>query len=173
MLQKNISRTWILHLIAVLVFCHSIGCKQPNPEGREDVSGTITLNGKALDPKWDAMISFVPSDGRAVTDGGGIQIAQGKYMLTGIGGIMPGKYKVKIKISQYYDMKTGQPSTPETGDFDSVRVPLIPTEFNDDTTLEFEVIQGKKNVFHYDIVTDYVPDVDSALKRQRNVRTPA
>ena len=171
MLKKFISRCLTIQLTAAMLLCP--GCKQPNPEGREDVSGTITFNGQTIDPKWEASISFVPSDGRDVTEGGGIQIIQGRYLLTGIGGVKPGRYKVKIQMSRLYDIKTRQPSTPETGDFDSVRVPLIPREFNDGTTLEFEVIQGKKNVFNYDIVTDYVPDIDSVLDRQRNSRPPA
>ena len=177
MQKKLFSKILIFQWIAAMILCSGIGCRQPNPEGREDVSGTVTLNGKAIDPKWYATISFVPGDGRDVTEGGGGQITGGKYLLTGIGGIKPGHYKVRIFINQLYDIRTGEPSTPETGDFDSVRVNMIPADFNDDTILEFEVIQGKRNTFHYNVVTDYIPDVDavirSVINRQRNTRSPA
>jgi len=166
--KKLFLRTLILQLIATMALCHSIGCQKANPEGRENVSGTITLNGKPIDPKWNASITFVPSDGRDVDDGGGEQIAQGRYLLTGIGGVKPGKYKVKLYVTQYYDIKTSEPSTEATGEFDNIHVSMIPNEFNENSTLEFEVVQGKKNIFNYDIVTDFVPDVESAIKRARN-----
>ena len=152
------SRVLFLQLIATLVLCHSLGCKKANPEGRENVNGTITLNGKAIDPKWTAAISFVPADGRGATEGGGGQINQGRYLLTGPDGVMPGKYRVKLFMNQYYDVKTGEPATENTGEFDSVHIGMIPREFNEDSTLEFEVVKGRKNVFDYDIVTDYAPD---------------
>ena len=75
---------FIFPLIVVMILLQSVGCKKGNPEGRENVSGTITLNDKAIDSKWTAAISFIPSDGRDATDGGGGQILQGKYMLTGV-----------------------------------------------------------------------------------------
>jgi hypothetical protein len=109
-----------------------------------------------------------------VDDGGGDQILQGKYLLTGIGGVKPGKYRVKLYVTQYYDIKTEEPSTAETGEFDNVHVNMIPKEFNDDLPLEFEVIPRKKNVFNFDIVTDYVPDAESAIRNARNRnRSPA
>lgn len=144
-----------------------MGCKPANPDGRENVSGKITLNGQTLDPKFTAAISFVPTDGRAVTEGGGGQIVNSQYLLTSTDGVKPGKYKVKIFVQQYYDVKTGEPSTAETGDFDSVHVKAIPDDFNENSTLEFEVVAGKKNTFDYDIVTDYVPDKDSIPKKAK------
>lgn len=169
-MQKIISRELILPLLAVMILCHGVGCKKENPEGRENVSGKITFNGQTIDPKWTAAISFIPGDGRDATDGGGGQITQSKYLLTGTGGIKPGKYKVKLFVQQYYDVKTGEPSTANTGDFDSVYVSMIPKEFNDDSTMELEVVQGKKNVFNYDIVTDYVPDQNSIQKSVNSKR---
>jgi len=139
-------------MIAVL----GTGCnKQQNPDGREDVSGKITLNGQIL--KANANIRFVAlSDDRAA--GGGGQVNAGKYHLTGQDAIKPGKYKVRIEAYELYDRKTLAPATGETGDFDFYQVVLVPPEFNVESTLEFEVVAGKKNVFNYDIVTSYVPD---------------
>ena len=169
-MQKRFLYVLIPHFIATMLLLPSVGCKEGNPEGRENVGGKITLNGKTIDDKWNAAISFIPSDGRDVTDGGGGQITQGKYFLTGAGGVKPGKYKVKLFMTQYYDVKTGEPSTENTGDFDSVHISMIPKEFNDDSTMEFEVLKGKNNVFNYDIVTDYVPDKNAIPKAAKSKR---
>jgi len=44
---------------------------------------------------------------------------------------------------------------------------MIPPQFNDTSTLEFEVAKGKKNVFNYDIKTDYIPDTKSIPKMKK------
>ena len=167
-MKKKYVQLVFLPVMAALIVFQVSGCKKANPEGREDVAGKITLNGQLIDPKFTAAISFVPSDSRTVTDGGGGQIVGGKYLLTNTEGVKPGKYKVKLFVNQYYDIKTGEPSTEKTGDYDSVHISMIPPEFNDATTLEFEVVAGKKNAFDYDIVTDYVPDASTVIKRARN-----
>ena len=136
----------------VLVAC---GCGKSNPEGRMDVSGTIKLNGQLL--TTPGTIKFEPIGGDP-QDGGSGRVVDSKFLLTGMDGIKPGKYKVKIGVEQLYDRKTGEPSTAQTGDFDSYRVHFVPPEFNANSTIEFEVVQGKRNVFDYDIVTDYKPD---------------
>ena len=120
-----------------------------------DVSGTIKLNGQLLTNSGS--IKFEPIGGNP-QDGGSGRINDSKFLLTGMDGVIPGKYKVKINVEQMYDRKTGEPSTPQTGDFDSYRVYFVPPEFNSQSTIEFEVVRGKRNVFDYDIVTDYKPD---------------
>lgn len=140
------------------------GCTKPNPDGRENVSGVIKLNGTPLEKS--AAIRFAPVSGSS-KDGGGGPIYDGKYLLTGNNGVKPGKYIVRITATTMFDTKTSAPATSSTGDFDMVSVPLIPPEFNDESKLEFEVVAGKRNVFNYDVVTDYVPSADNMPQPKR------
>lgn len=158
----------VISLVVALMMFQAVGCKKANPEGREDVSGKVTLNGQAINPKFTAAISLIPSDGRPVTEGGGGQIVNGKYLLTNTEGVKPGKYKIKFFINQYYDVKTGEPATEQTGEYDMVHVAMVPSDFNDNSTIEFEVVAGKKNTFDYDIVTDYVPGKDAIPKKAKS-----
>jgi hypothetical protein len=138
------------------------GCGKANPDGRENVSGKITLNGNIIDKSYTAAVSFTPLDSRQpFRDGGNGQILGSKYLLTGTDGVKPGKYRVKLFVQRYYDVKTGEPATENTGEFDMVYVSMIPSDFNDSSRLEFEVVKGEKNIFNFDIKTDYRPDSKS------------
>ncbi len=133
------------------------GCSgPPNPEGRENISGTITLNGEPL----TGMSGIVFSPVTEGSDGGGQgQITNGKYALTGFDGVKPGKYIVRITSSIDFDKKTGKPGD-NTIEFGSeVPVDVVPAEFNKQSTIEHEVVAGKNNNFDYDIKTDYVPEM--------------
>ena len=141
----------VISVVAIL----TVGCgKKTNPEGREDIRGTITFNGKPLDV---GTIRFDPT-GSDYAAGGSGPIHLGKYELTGIEGVKPGQYKVCFFASWDYDLRTGQPADENTPDGGVYKVKRIPPEFNTNSTLEFEVVQGKRNVFNYDIVTDYQPN---------------
>lgn len=129
------------------------GCaKEGNPDGRQDVSGTIKLNGEPL--KSTGFIFFEPLDGTG-SDGGRIPITNGRFLLTGQDGIKPGKYRVRISAVATFDKSTDTYRTPDTPDWREYQVRLIPEEFNEKSSLEFEVVEGKKNVFDYDVVTDF------------------
>lgn len=139
----------------------SFGCKGPeNPDGRENVSGKITLNGQPL--MGLAGIRFDPVDGG---DGGGKgQIKQGVYSITGYDAVKPGKYTVRIFASVDYDRKTGKLADNQILEGDAIAVDLVPAEFNSNSKIEFEVVKGKNNVFNYDVVTDFVPSMPKSSK---------
>jgi hypothetical protein len=153
-------------LISLLVFPVS-GCSGPkNPDGRENVSGTITINGAPL----TGMAGIVFSPTVEGSDGGGQgQINTGKYALTGADGVKPGKYIVRITASIDFDIKTGKPAD-NTIEFGSeVPVDLVPPEFNKESKIEFEVVAGKNNNFDYDIKTDYVPAMPANAKTKEAI----
>jgi hypothetical protein len=156
----NITR----YTFAFCLFCFPLasfsGCGKPvDPEaaGRETVAGTILLNGQP--PVGETVIAFAPLDGVDTTaGGGGLVSAEGKYSLTGRNGVKPGKYRVRISCSATYDRKTKAPRTAETEFGHDYQVRILPPTFNEKSTLEFEVVAGKPNVFDYNIETSFVPN---------------
>ena len=162
----------LIHFSFLLGFCSLLclsGCGKPaNPDGRLDVSGTITFNGGPFEGANATTMIFEPIDDKSsgastVT----FNPTTGKYLCTMQNGLKPGKYRVKIEAHAQYDRKTGQPVGPDFGsDFKegepessrSYFVSLVPPEFNKESTIEFEVVAGKKNVFDYNIETSYVPN---------------
>jgi hypothetical protein len=64
----------------------------------------------------------------------------------------------------YYDKITNARRTPETPGANEVVMKVIPDEFNINSNIEFEVVKGKKNVFNYDIVTDFQPTAKKPKK---------
>lgn len=143
------------------------GCSGPkNPDGRENVSGTITLNGAPL----TAMSGIVFSPmAEGSTDGGQGQINNGEYALTGADGVKPGKYIVRITASVDFDIKTGKPADNTIQFGSEVPVDVLPPEFNKDSTIEFEVVAGENNVFNYDIKTDYIPEMPKNAKSKEAI----
>jgi hypothetical protein len=155
-IQDITGAVFLNFLVMSIILSSGCGKKNSNPDGREDVRGKITLNGKVIEN--NANIRFVPVNNTDKLSGGGGQITNGKFHLTGQDGVKPGKYKVQISAYVNYDRKTETPATGKTGDFDFYPVMLIPPEFNTQTTLEYEVVAGKTNVYNYDIQTSFSPD---------------
>lgn len=140
-----------------MLLCLS-GCKgQKNPDGRLDVSGTLTLNGGPFVNVNSSMIIFEPLDDKSLGfSSTPFDASTGKYLCTKQDGLKPGKYRVKIIAQALYDKRTKKPVAPDFGsgqddasqdDGQGYFVPLIPPEFNEKSTIEFEVESGKKNVF--------------------------
>ncbi|WP_372721480.1 hypothetical protein [Novipirellula sp.] len=143
------------------------GCSTPsNPDGRENVSGTITLNGSPL----DGMAGIVFSPTVVGSNGGGQgQISNGQYALTGANGVKPGTYIVRITASVDFDKKTGKQADNTIQFGSEVPVDVVPPEFNQQSTIEFEVVSGAGNVFDYDIKTDYVPEMPMNAKTKEAI----
>ena len=153
--------SWLSLLVSIAALSF-LGCdsEPPNPDGRETITGDISLNGEPL--VGMAGISFVPVDGG---DGGGkAQIKQGSFVASGYDGVKPGKYTVKIFATVDFDRKTGKIADNTIQFGNEVTVQLVPPEFNEKSTIEFEVVAGGGNVFDYDIKTDYVPKMPSGSK---------
>lgn len=154
----------LIHFAIIFGFCLLMclsGCKKKpvNPDGRMDVSGKITFNGGPFEGAEMCAIAFIPKDDRTLgSSSTTFNSKTGKYLLTLQDGLKPGKYRVAITAQAVYDRKTNKPVTAETLEGQDYRVTLVPPEFNKNSTLEFEVVKDKKNVFDYDVVTDAVSE---------------
>jgi len=132
-------------------------------DGRLDVRGTITCNDGPFQGTNLTTIIFEPvGDPSSCSSTAAFDPDTGKYLCTMQDGLKPGKYRVRIVVQTQYDRKTNQPTGPdfEKTDEDDWKVnfvPLLPQEFNEKSTLEFEVVDGKKNVFDYDIKAELKP----------------
>lgn len=165
--SNHINTVYRLTLVSLILFLGSTGCSGPkNPDGRENVTGTITLNGAPLTGM--AGIFFSPTiEG---SDGGGQgQINSGKYFLTGADGVKPGKYIVRITASIDFDATTGKPADNTIQFGNEIPVDLVPPEFNRESKIEFEVVAGSNNTFDYDIKTDYVPKMPPNAKSKEAI----
>jgi hypothetical protein len=85
------------HFVTILTLSISLiligGCSgSRNPDGRENVSGMITLNGKPLMGMSGILFSPIEKGSDGLGQG---QINAGKYALTGANGVKPGKYIVR------------------------------------------------------------------------------
>jgi hypothetical protein len=148
------SRT-LLFLLLLVVVAGVAGCKPANPDGRVDVYGTITLNGKPItDGAWSIVLKSTSTNH---DDGGGGPVYKGKIYLTGRNAPKPGTYRVCLTGIRYIDKKTQGPITAKTDPADWVTLKMLPDEFLTDSNIEFEVVKGKRNVFNHNIVTEFQP----------------
>lgn len=164
---RNICNT--LAFIALLSLCllSAVGCSGPsNPDGRENVSGTITLNGEPLMGMSGILFSPIEKGSDGFGQG---QITAGKYALTGADGVKPGKYIVRITSSIDFDKKTGKPADNTIQFGSEIPVDVVPAEFNTESKIEFEVVANRDNVFSYDIKTTYVPTMPLNAKPKEGI----
>jgi len=157
-------------VLCCALFCLS-GCgEQKNPEGRLDVSGTVTFNGRPFAGPGSYYIAFEPvDDPSAGTSKASIEPATGKFKCTMHDGLKPGKYRVMFNAMAEYDKRTKKPIDPEyavTADIPegvkiSYYVSLLPPNFNETNVVEFEAVKGKKNVFDYNIEVAFVPNAST------------
>jgi hypothetical protein len=115
------------------------GCE--GAKGRQKVSGTILFNGKLLDK---GTIEFHPEDKGASFSGA--PIADGKYEIPAMKGLLPGKYKVMISSADA--VLKEDPAPGESGPPAKER---IPEKYNVKSTEIVEVKKGVPNVFDFDI----------------------
>ena len=155
-----------IHLSLLLCLCSLVGLpgcgKQSNPEGRLDVSGTVTFNGGPFEGAGMYNIAFEPiDDPSSGPTAAYISPSSGKFLCTMHDGLKPGKYRVKFNLLAQYDRRTKKPVAPDFVEEDlnkqSYSVSLLPNDFNETNVVEFEAVKGKKNVFDYNIETSYVP----------------
>ena len=123
------------------------GCTEANP--RREVTGMISLKGT---PLAEGVIEFQPlttaTMGMPATNAGAV-IADGNYMIPAEHGLVPGTYKVLISSGDGVtpDDPEGMPGP--SGNF--VSKDRIPPEFNRNSTVEVEVVDGAPNTFNFDI----------------------
>ncbi|MDR1289885.1 MAG: hypothetical protein LBK06_01640 [Planctomycetaceae bacterium] len=126
-----------------------------NPDGRVDVTGTISLNGKLMD-EIAGVVVFDSVNGEP-TNSGSAPILKGRFHMTGNAAPKPGKFIVRITGLDYYDKRTNARRTAETTGSDEMIMQVIPNEFNVNSNIEFEVVKGKRNIFNYNVITDFKP----------------
>lgn len=126
-----------LTLLLVLV----AGCGSGGPD-IAGVRGKVTMDGK---PLADATVVFIPKAGgrpaAAMTD------AEGMYELNfsaGRKGTIPGPNRIRVTtLSDPYEGEDGKmiPGRPET----------IPAKYNQQSELEFDVVDGQLNEANFDL----------------------
>ncbi len=132
-------RAWLGRTLLLSAFLYVGGCSSDSDIGR--VEGTVTLDGQPLP---NATVVFVQGQGRPA---GGITDEQGHYVLNyaqGRKGAMPGLNRVRITTAQGpSETADGKPlpAVPER----------IPTQYNTESKLEFEVVAGEVNVANFDL----------------------
>ena len=118
-----------------------------NTEGRQPISGTITLKGVLLD---EGLIEFLPQEGEKVATRGGAAIKNGKYSIPRDQGLLPGTYKVVIsaadKTLPYQD-----PGVPPGPIKSAPRQNRIPAEYNRATKQVVAVTKEGPNQFNFTI----------------------
>lgn len=133
-------RNAVLGVTLSLLFVVLAGCGAGGPEIAY-VSGKVTMDGKPLP---NATVVFVPENGRpagATTDEDGeyvLNFAQGRK------GAIPGSSVIRIMtFRDAGEDENGQsvPGSPET----------VPSRYNTESTLTFNVEPGKRNVANFEL----------------------
>ncbi len=119
-------------------------------DGRQSLEGTVTLDGQPL-PAGD--ITFFPVPGTPGPTAGG-KIVEGCFSISAKGGTMAGTFRVQITASrktgkQVFDA-TAQMMDPnaKNGMIDQYEQ-YIPPQYNQQSELTADVVQGGKNVFNF------------------------
>jgi hypothetical protein len=121
-----------------------VGCGDPY-EGRQAVSGTVTVKGV---PLKEASIQFEPVDGQDTRAGGGV--SDGKYQIPRDAGLKPGKYLVRLTAGDGKTVDADEdPTAP--GGTNIVSVDLIPPEYGSASKQQVEVTAGGANQFDFDL----------------------
>jgi len=129
---------------AVLVIS---GCDDPN--GRQRISGTVSLDGQLLP---DGEVSLRPFDTGPSAAG---QIVDGKFVLTSEKGPPPGRYVVSIESNQSTGKKVTLPGTSLQMDETEQ---VVPEKYNTSSELVIEVKPGGDNHFELDLKAEQEPE---------------
>jgi len=122
--------------IAVLAVGLIGGCGPAEPK-RNPVSGTVRYKGQPIKRGW---INFMSEDRR---QGGGADIADGKFQIAADNGLPAGTYLVAVS---YPDPKVPLPKEEEMPGEAPVNRDLLPAKYNDQTTLKQEIKDGPNEV---------------------------
>jgi len=136
-------------LIAFAIILTACGCGPGrDPHGRQAISGSVTFQGKPLDP---GTIQFIPAD-PAKESGGGSLIREGRYQIPREQGLAPGTYRVVITSPEpnNTDLPISPPGAP------GIKMPplaleRIPPKFNRDSKVTVDVTEGGANSFDFNL----------------------
>jgi hypothetical protein len=128
--------------LAAVCLWAAAGCAKQPTNGRQPVSGKVTLKGAPLE---NGSIQFLPPDAGGALSGG--VISKGEYSISAKQGLPVGKYKVFISAAA-----SGASASEEMpGDAGPEAEELIPPEFNVNSDKTVDVAADKENVFNFDI----------------------
>lgn len=140
MLKHNL-RIWQAVMLAVGIILLG-GCGH---SGRQEVGGTVTLNGAPLEKGY---IAFQPKPGTASPSAGG-EIVGGKFLVSSAKGLLPGKFRVEITASRVTDRKVRDRLT---GNLVPLEEQYIPAKYNTASQLELTIPQeGGKVTKNFDL----------------------
>jgi hypothetical protein len=132
--------TWFLAAVCLLAVA---GCTKQPTNGRQPVSGKVTLKGAPLD---SGSIQFLAPDTGGALSGG--VISNGEYSIPARQGLPVGKYKVVISAAAPGAAAPAEEMPGEAGPEAEER---IPPEYNVNSDITVEVAADKENVFNFDI----------------------
>jgi hypothetical protein len=148
----------LLHAAACRYGCYAAaalallasGCGQPNPLGRQAISGNILFDGQPLDA---GSIEFTPHDPAGVSSGA--LIVDGVYRIAAPLGLPPGKYTVRItspRDASPLETEIQPPGPQARGPRQPPpAVERIPAEYNVKSDKSVDVSAESVNRFDYDI----------------------
>jgi hypothetical protein len=141
---------WLELLLGVLAVLPSGGCGDATG-GRQEISGTVTLQGVPLD---EGVIEFFPvgdSSPNNIATKSGALIKDGKYFIPKDKGLIPGKYKVVITAGDRKtpDLPADAPPGPTPATVLSRE--RIPADYNERSKQFVEVTKEGPHRFDYAI----------------------
>jgi hypothetical protein len=137
----HLARSFAVAALAALAGCGGGGATDDRP--RQEVSGTVTLDGQ---PLAAGSIQFQPSTAQDGVVAGAL-IADGKYSIPRDQGLVPGTYSVSISSVGSSAPPPGPPGPsgpPSQGPQD-----LVPSRYNAQSTLTIKVEPGNTKPFDF------------------------
>ena len=134
-MRNTVLRLWWLPSAALLIAC---GCTRSPYDG--DVTGTVTLDGKAVGP---GIIVFAPTSLEENPSRGNIDDGGRYYLITKHArGLNPGHYRVAVQVYE-----KGEPLAPGERRLEELE-PIVPKKYLEPETsgLEFEVKPGGNTI---------------------------
>jgi hypothetical protein len=114
---------------------------------RQSVSGKVSLDEK---PLKKGSITFAPADpGRRDAVSAGAIISEGAYTIPRDGGLTPGTYRVAIIGDEEDAAPAGLPGP--TPRLSAAKKPMVPKNYNAESTLTAEVKGGESKPFDFDL----------------------
>lgn len=142
------------------------GCGGP-ADGRMEISGTVTLNGEALDR---AMIQFCSTKPGTLPLAGAM-IQSGKYSVPREQGLVAGDYRVDIFAPGELVRPEKMDHGPHVGQIP--RKERVPPRYNVQSTLRVAVENGRKNVFDFQLEAGRAEDSPQAEKKTALRQNPS
>lgn len=145
MTQPQIQIVQLWKIAGLLLCAGAIGCGRKSDEPvRAEVKGDVTWQGKAVE---EGTIRFISDAGPSAQG----PIRKGVYLIDYKGGVPVGKCRVEIQGFEEQDIGDSGSKLIEMPR--RVGVPIIPKQFNSESTLSVSVDKGKLNQhdFHLEV----------------------